>query len=140
MAKLKDPEIRLAPTSQPPPASMLAQARGELFVLSLDDLGMIRDCSTTSAEAFGYLPDELVGKHVSIILPQLPETGLVQNGKIESRIAHRCRCGFRFEARHRDGRRFGIELFINLLGHDNVSVLVRSLDVNDADNTVGAIH
>lgn len=140
MATAKNFEIEHEQSSPQPPAGTLAEARTELLVLSLDDLGVIRECSPASAKAFGYLPDELVGGHIRAVLPQLPETGLVQNDRIESRLAHRCRCGFRFEAQHRDGHRFGIELFINRLGYHNVSILVRSLDVNNAGATIDAIH
>jgi len=100
----------------------------DLAVLTLDDLGMIRDCSQACVQVFGYLPDELVGRHVSTLLPQLPETELVQEGRINSRLAHLCHCAVAFQARRRDGQCFSSELFINRLGSHNVVVLVRSLE------------
>lgn len=102
----------------------------DLAVLTLDDLGMIRDCSQTCERVFGYLPEELAGRHVSTLLPQLPDTELVQEGRINSRLAHLCHCAFAFQARRRDGRCFASELFINRLGSHNVVVLVRSLEAS----------
>lgn len=105
----------------------------DLAVLNLDDLGVIRGCSRACEHVFGYLPDELTGRHVSMLLPQLPDTGLVQEGRINSRLAHLCQCAFTFQARRRDGRCFASELFINHLGSHNVVVLVRSLEASIAN-------
>ncbi len=103
----------------------------DLAVLTLDDLGVIRDCSRACEQMFGYLPDELAGRHVSTLLPQLPDTDLVQEGRINSRLAFLCHCAFSFQARRRDGRCFASELFINRLGSHNVVVLVRSLEASN---------
>lgn len=102
----------------------------DLAVLTLDDLGVIRDCSQACEQVFGYLPEELAGRHVSTLLPQLPDTELVQEGRINSRLAHLCHCAFAFQARHRDGQCFASELFINRLGSHNVVVLVRRLEAS----------
>ena len=102
----------------------------DLAVLTLNDQGMIRDCSRACEQVFGYPPEELAGRHVSMLLPQLPDTDLVQEGRINSRLAHLCHCAVAFQARRRDGRCFASELFINLLGSHNVVVLVRSLEAS----------
>jgi len=102
----------------------------DLAMLTLDDLGMIRDSSRACEQVFGYLPEELAGRHVSMLLPQLPDTDLVQEGRINARLAHLCHCAVAFQARRRDGRCFASELFINLLGSHNVVVLVRSLEAS----------
>jgi PAS domain S-box-containing protein len=105
----------------------------ELPSLTLDDLGVIRVCSDTCEQVFGYALDELAGRHVSVIFPQLPDTELVQDGRINSRLAYLCHCAVAFQARRRDGRCFASELFINRLGVHNVVVLVRSLDASIAN-------
>ncbi|MBW8306275.1 MAG: PAS domain-containing protein [Thiobacillus sp.] len=102
----------------------------DLAVLTLNDQGVIRDCSRACEQVFGYLPEELAGRHVSMLLPQLPDTDLVQEGRINARLAHLCHCAVAFQARRRDGRCFASELFINLLGSHNVVVLVRSLEAS----------
>jgi len=99
-------------------------------VLTLNDQGVIRDCSRACEQVFGYAPEELAGRHVSMLLPQLPDTDLVQAGRINARLAHLCHCAVAFQARRRDGRCFASELFINLLGSHNVVVLVRSLEAS----------
>jgi len=70
----------------------------DLVVLALDDLGMIRDCGRACEQMFGYPPHELAGRHVSLLLPQLPDIGLVQEGRINSRLAHLCHCAVSFQA------------------------------------------
>lgn len=100
----------------------------DLVVLTLDDQGVIRDCNRACEHVFGYPANELSGRHVSMLLPQLPNTELVEEGRINSRLAHLCHCAFAFQARHRDGQIFSSELFINRLGMHNIVVLVRTLE------------
>jgi len=102
----------------------------DLAVLTLNDQGVIRDCSRACEQVFGYPPEELAGRHVSMLLPQLPDTDLVQEGRINSRLAHLCHCAVAFQARRRDGRCFASELFINLLGSHNVVILVRRIEAS----------
>jgi len=109
----------------------------DLATLTLDDLGVIRDCSRACEPVFGYRPDELIGRHISVLLPQLPDADLVQEGRINSRLAFLCHCAFAFQARRRDGRFFASELFINRLDTHNVVVLVRNLDMS---RSTGCIH
>lgn len=99
-----------------------------LAMLALDDTGVIRDCSQASEEMFGYRQDELTGSHISRLLPQLGETELVLEGRINARLAYLCHCAVAFQARHRNGGSFLSELFINRLDNHNVVVLVRSLE------------
>lgn len=102
----------------------------DLATLTLDDLGVIRDCSWACESVFGYRPDELIGRPISVLLPQLPDVDLVQEGRINSRLAFLCHCAFAFQARCRDGRIFASEVFINRLDTHNVVVLVRNLDLS----------
>ena len=99
----------------------------DLAVLTLDDQGWICDCSWACEQMFGYSTDELLGRHISMLLPQLPDTDLVQDERINSRLAFLCRCAIAFDARRRDGQYFSSELFINRIDRHNVVVLVRSL-------------
>lgn len=112
----------------PSPRSPLAGPRDhDLAMLALDDTGMIRDCGEACEAVFGYQKGELAGHHVSALLPQLGETELVAEDRIHPRLAFLSRCGMPFRARHRNGRSFDIELFINRLGSHNVVVLARCL-------------
>jgi len=79
---------------------------------------------------FRYLQDELAGHHVSTLLPELVETELVLEDRINSRLTFLCHCAMPFQARRRDENCFTSELFINRLNSENVVVLVRSLEVS----------
>lgn len=117
--------------SHPPSPSGISDLQAvDLVTLTLDDLGVIRDCSRACEPVFGYLPDELIGRHITVVLPQLPLADLVQEGRINGRLAFLCHCAFAFQARCRDGRIFASELFINRLDTHNVVVLVRNLDIS----------
>lgn len=61
-----------------------------LAMLALDDMGVIHDCSQACEEMFGYPQDELTGSHISRLLPQLGETELVREDRINSRLAYLC--------------------------------------------------
>ena len=100
----------------------------ELAMLALDDRGVIMECGQACERVFGYGHDELAGRHVSTLLPQLQNTELVQEDRINSRLAFLCRCAMPFQARHRDGQCFASELFINRLGSQKVVVLVRRFE------------
>ncbi|MDQ1314098.1 MAG: hypothetical protein QG662_207 [Pseudomonadota bacterium] len=126
--QVKSPWAKTYASSRIPDAGTL-----DLAVLTLDDLGVIRDCSQACEQVFGYLPEELAGRHVSTLLPQLPHAELVQEDRINSRLAHLCHCAVAFQARRRDGQCFASELFINRLGIHNVLVLVRSLEASILD-------
>lgn len=127
-------------SSVPTSASLHGRKGNDLAMLTLDDLGIIHDCSQACHDLFGYRPDELVGRHVSHLLPQLPESGLVLDGRINPQIAYLCHCGIAFNAHHRDGRRFLTELFINRLDAHNVVVLVRRLDASTRLADLRAAH
>ncbi|MEW6415883.1 MAG: PAS domain-containing protein [Pseudomonadota bacterium] len=128
MTTAKNPQPRR--TLQLPARAHATSAHGptELVVLSLNDQGVIRGCSEACHRIFGYAAAELAGCHISTLLPQLPSDELVRDGRIDARLAYLCHCGHPFQARHRNGQHFGIELFINRLDHHNVAVLVRRLD------------
>jgi PAS domain S-box-containing protein len=121
---IKDPRakhpLRATPLVEPVDLSMLV----------LNDHGMIQFCSQACEQVFGYLEDDLKGLHISTLLPQLENTTLVLDDRINSRLAFLCHCGIPFQAQHRDGNRFTIELFINRLSSQNVVVLMRCLDAS----------
>ncbi len=110
------------------PVKPRAVAMNDLAVIALDDLGIIQNCNPICEEMFGYRQEELAGRHVSALLPQLQDTELVQGERVNSHVAFLCHSGIPFQARRHDGRHFTIELFINRLGSHNVVVLVRDLE------------
>jgi len=112
----------------PPSPARRAFATNDLAVIALNDHGVIRNGNEMCESMFGYRQDELPGRHVSTLLPQLQDTELVQGERVNSHLAFLCHSGIPFKARRRDGGQFTIELFINRLGSHNVVVLVRSLE------------
>lgn len=137
-AKILQPELSGQGARQASRA--LPQDHAKLVVLRLDDRGIIHDCSAACKDVFGYPAAELIGRHVSILLPQLPEIDLVEEGRINTHLAYLCRCGLAFQARHSSGRHFGVELFINRLDAHNVAVLMRRLDAHTPTDAVGRAH
>lgn len=105
----------------------------DLAMLVLNDHGTIQFCSQTCEQMFGYLEDDLKGQHVSALLPQLENTDLVTEDRINARLDYLCHCAIPFQAQHRDGKRFAIELFINRLSNQNVVVLLRCLDASSSN-------
>jgi len=127
-----------SPQANMPRLSDIPEARpNDLCTFTLDDMGTIRDCSRACEQIFDYMQEELVGRHISMLLPQLTNVDLVQEGGINSRLAFLCHCAVVFQARCRDGQSFISELFINRLDTHNVLVLVRNLDISGSS---GGIH
>lgn len=92
--------------------SAIAAGDGEdMAVLTLDERGMVCDCNRAGEALFNYRHNELVRRHVSLLLPQLAE--LMQNGQPDPRLHFLCHIGHRFQAVTQDGARFTSELFLN---------------------------
>lgn len=104
----------------------------EVAALFLDHRGMIRGCNAASESLFSYRRSELVWQHVSMLLPQLAELDLLQNGRINGRLRFLCRIGRSFDAVAQGGKQFASELFLNLLGNDgsrHLTLLVRPAQI-----------
>jgi PAS domain-containing protein len=111
-------------------AKIPAGTKDATAVLTLDDAGTICDCNGEGEALFQYRRDELIGQHVSLLLPQLAELELMQGGHVNPHLRVRCRFGCHFQAVTRDDERFAIDLFLNMLGsggHNRLSVIVRRL-------------
>jgi PAS domain S-box-containing protein len=104
-------------------------------MLALDDHGRVLECNPTCEQRFGYRRDELTGRHISTLFPELEGIELVMDERINSRLAFLCHSGIPFQARHRDGKKLASELFINRLDRHNVVLLARSLDKTGRDRT-----
>lgn len=105
-------------------------------VLTLDDRGMIRDCTEVCETLFKYRRSELVWQHVSMLLPELAKLDPMQNGQPNPYLQFLCRIGHRFWVITGDKERFASELFLNLLdstGHGRLSLIVRPSAQADDD-------
>ena len=83
--------------------------------LTLDERGMICDCSKAGERLFGYPRREMVWQHVSKLLPELSEIQLVKNGQFNPQLGFLCHCGHHFRTRNRLGGVFLSELHFVLL-------------------------
>ena len=96
--------------------------------LVLDERGMICDCHGACEALFDYGSSELLGRHVCLLLPQLADMELLQDGQPNPRLRYLCRVGQQFEAQRKDGARFDSEIFLNLLAAKDrgcLSLIVR---------------
>jgi hypothetical protein len=70
----------------------------------------------------------LVRRHVSMLLPQLAELDLMENGEPNSHLRFLRHIGRHFQAVTKDGEKFASQIFLNILdntGHCRVSLIVR---------------
>jgi len=86
--------------------------------LSLDDSGVIHDCSRSFEKLFGFLRDELVERHISTLLPQLTGVELMQAGHFNPLLNYLCRCGHHFQAQSQNGDFMAINLNFVHVGYD----------------------
>jgi PAS domain-containing protein len=120
------PALRAAPALRP--GLVADDSRRDVPALTLDRYGMIRDCNLAGETLFKYSREEILGRHVSVLLPQLISLPPMHNGQPNAHLRFLCRIGRRFQAVDRDGAHFASELFLNLLddkGYGRLSLLVR---------------
>jgi PAS domain S-box-containing protein len=86
--------------------------------LSLDERGMILDCSKTFEKMFGFRRSELVWRHVSTLFTQLTGVELVQAGQVNPFLNYLCRCGQLYQAQNRQGDTFFSNLSFVRLEYD----------------------
>lgn len=86
--------------------------------LSLDESGVIHDCSRSFEKLLGFLREELVERHVSTLLPQLAGVELVQAGHFNPLLNYLCRCGHCFMVQNQRGDTLDINLNFVHLGYD----------------------
>lgn len=100
-----------------------------MATIDLDDDGLIQGCSSACEKLFGYLQDELLGLHVSVLLPKLAGLELVIRNEINPRLRYLSHCAIPFLAKCHDGKNFAGEVFFNrLYGMDaGLQLIVRKL-------------
>lgn len=78
--------------------------------LSLDERGMIQDCSKSFEKLFGFQRRDLVWQHFSRLLPQLTGVDLIQAGRLNPLLNYLCHCGHHYQAQNRQGDTFPCNL------------------------------
>lgn len=88
--------------------------------LTLDERGMICDCSMAGEKLFGYPRQDMVLQHVSKLLPELSEIQLVKDGQFNSQLGFLCHCGHHFRTTNRLGNVFMSELHFVILNDTGI--------------------
>ena len=78
--------------------------------LSLDERGLIQDCSKSFERLFGFKRCDLVWQHVSRLLPQLAGVTLVEAGQLNPVLKYLCHCGHHYQAQNQRGDSFPCNL------------------------------
>lgn len=91
--------------------------------LSMDEFGVIQDCSDSCEIVFGYPRRDLVSRHISSLFPVFSEADFTNEGRLGSMIIYLCRCGNSFEAQRRQGETFCTQLSLVHLIRDGIRTL-----------------
>jgi PAS domain S-box-containing protein len=81
----------------------------------IDDNGTIQDSFGQIEEMFGYWFEELKGRHISMLLPDLANAELVVNNRVNSAILFRCHCSIPFRGVNKHGHEHKYLVYMNLL-------------------------
>ncbi len=117
----------------------LASESGDLATLTLDALGVIFYCNRASEKLFKYLGEEMLGQNIAILLPQLAELQLIQDGQANPRLRFLCRVGHHFQGVTKDGERITSELFFSVLDSaksERLSLIVRPVEAAAGEGTL----
>lgn len=100
-----------------------------MATIDLNMEGLILGCSSTCEKLFGYLEADLMGRHVSLLLPKLEGVELIIRNEINPRLRYLSHCAAPFLARKSDGGNFSGEIFFNRLYGDDcgLQLIVRKL-------------
>ena len=100
-----------------------------MATIDLNNDGLIQGCSAACEKLFGYLQADLLGRHVSVLLPKLGGMELVIRNEINPRLRYLSHCAIPFLARKSDGKSFAGEVFFNRLygGDFGLQLIVRKL-------------
>jgi hypothetical protein len=73
------------------------------LALSLDERGMIQDCSKSFEKQFGFRRSDLVWQPVAKLFPELVGVELIKSGQVNPLLNYLCRCGQLYRAQNRHG-------------------------------------
>lgn len=100
----------------------------ETATLTLYDNGIIRTCSQAGRELLDCSPSELIGQHITRLLPQLADIKLVYGKRANPYLRFLSRMGHRFEVVKMNGTNFVGELFFNdveYFGQHHLRIIIR---------------
>jgi PAS domain-containing protein len=100
----------------------LPAERCEPAELTLNERGMILDCTDSAEDLFEYSRTQLIRQPISGLLPQLSAIKLLEDGKLNQQLGFLCRCGHRFLTKGRYGS-FSSELIFVILTYEGMTHL-----------------
>ena len=92
-----------------------ASVAKDAALLTLDGRGMIIDCNQGAETLFNYHREAMVWHAISMLLPELAELNLIENGQPNSRLRFQSRIGRQFHLHPRHGEQVACQLCLNLL-------------------------
>jgi hypothetical protein len=122
----------LSQTQSPPSANALDVANPAfteegMVVLMLNESGFILNCNTVAGKLLGGMTSQLLWQPITKFLPQLVNTALMLNGKINPRLRFLSRIGHLFEVTSADGESFKSRVFFNEVenyGQQNLCLVI----------------
>ncbi len=96
-----------------PREELPAEPATDNIALALDGSGIICECDPAAEEVLKYRRNELLGRHISVVLPQLKEPQLMENGEPTPRLRFLSHIGRRFDMLTGDGEKRLTNLFLN---------------------------
>jgi PAS domain S-box-containing protein len=88
--------------------------------LTLNELGIIRESSDAAEQLFGFLRQELLDRHIALLLPQFEQVSFRRKERQSSRLCFLCHIGSQFRALCKDGSEFRCTLFLTDLNNPGV--------------------
>lgn len=132
-AVLRDRFVRV-PVTVPAPLSVAANllpfVRAAVWppeeaMLALDGNGFIRDCSAGALQMLEYRRADLIGRHASLVLPDVGAGALNEGEHVYSRLAYLSRGRRSITANRRDGKGLSCALFLGDLEDTLLAVIIR---------------
>lgn len=101
-----------------------------IAILSVQANGTISGCNQSASELLSCDASSLTWQHVSTFFPQLTETALLVDEKINPNLRFLSRIGYHFEVVAMNGMRFASKLFfvdIDHLGEHYLRLIIRPI-------------
>ncbi len=118
-------ELPDRPAEAPAPRVAIPPIAGDA-VLALDGAGIIWDCTAGLEALVKCRRGELIGRHISVLVPELEGAKLVRGGQLSPRLHLLSHMGRTFRVVARDGRQLELGLSFNRLGNSwSATLLLR---------------
>ena len=109
-----DKIIMAAPMIPKYPKQLMApiSAFDKKIELTLNEQGMVCDCTILTGDLFGYRHGELAWGHISELMPELAAIKLICDGQINPRLRFLSHIGHRFQLLSLGGKPVDVKFFI----------------------------